>query len=82
MLPKKNERIEENMKHIGKRALALLLEMVMLASLSISALAFEFPDAYWPLQKDWIAAVEENDPDKIIEVTQKTYDLLIPSAPH
>lgn len=69
------------MKKLCGKTLAFLLAMALTVSLSVSALAFEFPDAYWPLQKEWIAAVEANDGDKIIDVTQKTYDLLIPSAP-
>lgn len=71
-----------------KKVVSLCLALLMAVSLitpSFAALPWTgWPGAYWPLQAEWIEASDRNvnDPDRIIDVTKKTYDLLKPYMPH
>lgn len=66
------------MKKIAKRLLACGLTAALMAGLCISASAITYPSSYWPLHSEWETASQSQDPDQIISVTQRTYDLLIP----
>ena len=66
------------MKQMLRRALSLLLALVLTAGLCTTALAVKYPDSYWPLQDEWIAADAAQDPARVIAVAQKIYDLLMP----
>lgn len=65
-------------KKTAKPLLSCLLTAALMAGLCLNASAITYPNSYWPLQDQWISASEAKDPDQIISVTQRIYDLLIP----
>ena len=65
-------------KKTAKPLLSCLLTAALMTGLCLNASAITYPNSYWPLQDQWISASEAKDPDQIISVTQRIYDLLIP----
>lgn len=66
------------MKRSLRRLFAALLSAALLAGMCITASAFTYPSAYWPLQDAWLEAVANESVDQTISVAQEIYDLLIP----
>lgn len=68
------------MRKTFHRMLCALLAAVLTAGLSTTAFAdgFKYPNDYWPLQDEWVAADAAGDPDRVIAAAQKIYDLLSP----
>lgn len=66
------------MKRSLRRMFAALLSAAMLAGMCITASAFTYPSAYWPLHSAWDEAVASESVDQVISVAQQTYDLLMP----
>lgn len=67
------------MRKAFQRMLSLALALVLAAGLSTAALAdFQYPNEVWPLLDEWTASFSAKDPDRIIAVVQKLYDLLMP----
>ena len=67
--------------HIPHRALSSALSAALLSGLCLmgsASAAFQYPRAYWPLHDDWAEAVAAQNPDEVLSVAQKTYDMLMP----
>ena len=63
------------MKSGWKRLTALALTGTLISGLCVTASAFTFPSAYWPLQAAWEEAVSTQNMDQTISVAQQTYEL-------
>ncbi len=67
------------MNKLMHRLFSCALAAALMAGLCLPASAygnFKYPSAYWKLHSAWEAAA--GDPDQVISVAQKTYDLLNP----
>lgn len=64
------------MNRISRRLLASMLTICLTSGMCVTASAFTFPQAYWPLNSAWETAVSTQDADSVISVAQQTYDLL------
>ena len=67
------------MNKLTRRLFSCALAAALTAGLCLPASAygnFKYPSAYWKLHSAWEAAA--GDPDQVISVAQKTYDLLYP----
>lgn len=65
-------------RKFARRLLTSVLAAALMAGMCLTASAFEYPNSYWPLQDEWIAASESQDPDRVIASAQKIYDMLRP----
>lgn len=64
-----------------RRLLSGALAAALTAGMCLTASAygdFKYPNSYWPLQNEWVAAVEAKNSDQIIASAQKIYDALMP----
>lgn len=68
------------MNKLARRLLSAALSGVLMAGMCMTASAFTFPQAYWPLQQEWLDVQGSNDPDKFISVAERTYNVLSPSG--
>lgn len=69
------------MKKLIRRLFSGVLAAALTAGLCLTASAygsFKYPSAYWKLHSAWDSARAAGDPDQVISVAQKTYDLLNP----
>lgn len=54
-----------------KRILSLVFSVIMVISLVPSLTAYAVPQAYWPIQADYLAAVDSNNDDGIISAVER-----------
>lgn len=69
------------MNKLMRRLLSCALAGAMAAGMCLTASAygdFKYPNSYWPIQTEYLDAVNAKDVDGIIAAAQKTYDALSP----
>ena len=70
------------MNKLVRRLLSCALAGAMTAGMCLTASAaygdFKYPNSYWPIQTEYVDALNAKDLDGIINAAQKTYDALNP----
>jgi hypothetical protein len=66
------------MNKLARRLLSAALSGVLMAGMCMTASAFTFPQAFWPLQQELADVRNSNDPDQYISIAEKMYEVFSP----
>ncbi|USF28027.1 hypothetical protein N510_002985 [Firmicutes bacterium ASF500] len=66
------------MNKLARRLLSAALSGVLMAGMCMTASAFTFPQAFWPLQQELANVRNTSDPDQYIAIAEKMYEVFSP----